>query len=112
MAKSSDKSLGTILAVALIAFFVGRMSVDDVAVESKPATSTAQQFMAEETPVPDDTPASLTEAVFAEPAPAPQAPTYFENCDAARAAGAAPVMRGDPGYARRLDRDHDGIGCE
>ncbi|MFC3270257.1 excalibur calcium-binding domain-containing protein [Vulcaniibacterium thermophilum] len=29
-----------------------------------------------------------------------------------RAAGAAPVRRGDPGYAPHLDRDDDGIGCE
>lgn len=36
----------------------------------------------------------------------------FVNCDAARAAGAAPVMRGDPGYGPHLDSDHDGIGCE
>jgi hypothetical protein len=36
----------------------------------------------------------------------------FANCSAARAAGAAPVMRGDPGYAAHLDRDNDGIGCE
>lgn len=36
----------------------------------------------------------------------------FKNCDAARAAGAAPVYRGDPGYGRHLDRDNDGIGCE
>lgn len=37
---------------------------------------------------------------------------YYRNCSAARAAGAAPVYAGDPGYARRLDRDGDGIGCE
>lgn len=37
---------------------------------------------------------------------------YFENCSAARAAGAAPVMAGDPGYRSALDRDGDGIGCE
>jgi hypothetical protein len=37
---------------------------------------------------------------------------YYENCDAARAAGAAPVHRGDPGYSSRLDRDGDGVGCE
>ena len=36
----------------------------------------------------------------------------FRNCTAARAAGAAPVRRGDPGYAPHLDRDNDGIGCE
>ncbi len=37
---------------------------------------------------------------------------YYTNCSAARAAGAAPVRRGDPGYGRHLDRDGDGVGCE
>lgn len=37
---------------------------------------------------------------------------YYPNCAAARAAGAAPVRRGQPGYGRHLDRDNDGIGCE
>ena len=39
-------------------------------------------------------------------------PTYFANCSEARAAGAAPVRIGDPGYASHLDRDDDGVGCE
>lgn len=38
--------------------------------------------------------------------------TYYRNCAAARAAGAAPVRRGDPGYGGHLDRDNDGVGCE
>jgi hypothetical protein len=38
--------------------------------------------------------------------------THYRNCSAARAAGAAPVMVGDPGYGRHLDRDGDGSGCE
>lgn len=36
----------------------------------------------------------------------------FANCSAARAAGAAPVRAGAPGYGRHLDRDGDGVGCE
>ena len=44
------------------------------------------------------------------PAPAPFAP--FENCAAARAAGAAPVHRGEPGYGAHLDGNDDGVGCE
>jgi hypothetical protein len=36
----------------------------------------------------------------------------FRNCAAARAAGAAPVYAGEPGYGAHLDRDGDGIGCE
>lgn len=38
--------------------------------------------------------------------------TAFANCAAARAAGRAPVRRGEPGYGPHLDRDNDGIGCE
>jgi hypothetical protein len=29
-----------------------------------------------------------------------------------RAAGAAPLYRGQPGYSSRLDRDGDGVACE
>lgn len=36
----------------------------------------------------------------------------YRNCAEARAAGAAPVRVGDPGYGRHLDRDNDGVGCE
>jgi hypothetical protein len=36
----------------------------------------------------------------------------YANCSAARAAGAAPVRRGEPGYGAHLDRDGDGVGCE
>lgn len=37
---------------------------------------------------------------------------YYPNCDAARAAGAAPIYAGEPGYSRKLDRDGDGVACE
>ena len=37
---------------------------------------------------------------------------YFKNCTEARAAGAAPVYQGQPGYAKHLDRDGDGVGCD
>lgn len=37
---------------------------------------------------------------------------YYANCSEARAAGAAPLHRGDPGYSRKLDRDGDGVACE
>ena len=36
----------------------------------------------------------------------------YRNCSEARAAGAAPLHRGDPGYSPRLDRDGDGLACE
>ncbi|MGW7415760.1 excalibur calcium-binding domain-containing protein [Streptomyces sp. NPDC054863] len=40
-----------------------------------------------------------------------KAKTYFKNCSAVRAAGAAPIRRGDPGFGRHLDRDGDGVAC-
>jgi hypothetical protein len=36
----------------------------------------------------------------------------YSNCDQARAAGKAPLRKGEPGYARKLDRDGDGVACE
>ncbi|MGB6071232.1 MAG: excalibur calcium-binding domain-containing protein [Rhodococcus sp. (in: high G+C Gram-positive bacteria)] len=36
----------------------------------------------------------------------------YENCDAVRAANAAPIYAGEPGYSTKLDRDEDGVGCE
>ena len=38
--------------------------------------------------------------------------TYYRNCAAARAAGAAPLRQGQPGYRAALDRDKDGVACE
>jgi hypothetical protein len=47
-----------------------------------------------------------------EPAPAPPPSAYYANCSAAKAAGAAPLYRGQPGYRAALDRDGDGVACE
>lgn len=46
------------------------------------------------------------------PAPAPPAAAYYANCAAAKAAGAAPLYAGEPGYRAALDRDKDGVACE
>jgi Excalibur calcium-binding domain/Protein of unknown function (DUF1524) len=47
------------------------------------------------------------------PTPTPRS-DVFANCDAVRAAGKAPLRRGDPAYTanRHLDRDDDGVACE
>jgi uncharacterized protein DUF1524/excalibur calcium-binding domain-containing protein len=46
------------------------------------------------------------------PAPAPAPGVPYENCTAARAAGAAPLHRGDPSYSTAIDGDGDGTACE
>jgi hypothetical protein len=62
-------------------------------------------------PAPEDP--ALEPAPAPEPAaPAPAPEVFYKNCDAVRAAGAAPIYAGTPGYASHLDRDDDGIGCD
>ncbi|MHA7190539.1 GmrSD restriction endonuclease domain-containing protein [Arthrobacter sp. MDT2-16] len=55
------------------------------------------------------------------PAPAPVAPApvapvapaaSYANCAAVRAAGAAPIYAGTPGFQAKFDGDGDGVGCE
>ncbi len=46
------------------------------------------------------------------PPPATGASTYYPDCTAARAAGAAPLHAGSPGYRTGLDGDGDGVACE
>lgn len=43
--------------------------------------------------------------------PPPSTPVFYKNCAAAKAAGAAPLNRGDPGYRTALDPDKDGVAC-
>ncbi|MFI2228700.1 excalibur calcium-binding domain-containing protein [Nocardia testacea] len=86
-----------------------------------PATTVATQPPAAVTPiapefapapppiaVPESTPEPTTV-----PAPLPAAPhVSYKDCKAVRAAGAAPIYSGQPGYGRHLDRDGDGVACE
>jgi hypothetical protein len=66
-------------------------------------------------PAPSPAPGGATAPA---PAPAPTAApsgggsVYYANCAAVRAAGKAPLYRGDPGYRAGLDRDDDGVACE
>ena len=46
-----------------------------------------------------------------ESAPEPQK-EFYANCKEAKAAGAAPMYKGDPGYRPELDRDGDGSACD
>lgn len=88
----------------------------DAAAAAQAAAEQAARDAAARQAVPVPAPAA---PVAPAPAPAPAAPVapapaavYYENCTAARAAGAAPVYAGSPGYGTHLDRDRDGIGCD
>lgn len=81
---------------------------------SEPEATTEPEPASEEPQEASDAPEVEEEP--AAPAPAPQpvrAPTQmYSSCAQARAAGAAPLYEGDPGYNPRLDRDKDGVACE
>jgi hypothetical protein len=62
-------------------------------------------------PVPSPaTPGPAAQSPSDVPAGTPAQP--FANCAAARAAGAAPLHRGDPGWSDGMDGDGDGVACE
>jgi hypothetical protein len=66
---------------------------------------------------PDDTSPEGPAAAAARSAPvratlATEASVYYSGCREARAAGAAPIYRGQPGYRAGMDGDGDGIACE
>jgi endonuclease YncB( thermonuclease family) len=73
-------------------------SSSTTASESPPATAPAP-FLAPAAPA-------------AMPVAPPLASAYYGDCDAARAAGAAPIRVGQPGYRKGLDRDGDGTACD
>ena len=37
---------------------------------------------------------------------------HYSGCNEVRAAGKAPLHRGDPGYGEHMDGDGDGVACE
>ncbi len=57
-----------------------------------------------------ETPSNAPPPVAANPSDGTE--VHFANCAAARAAGAAPIRAGQPGYRSALDGDKDGVACE
>ena len=86
-----------------------------VTVTETPAAVTETVTITEDAPAPpvvsEPEPEPAPAAVSPAPAPTPRT-TYYSSCADVRAAGAAPLHPGDPGYSRKLDRDGDGVACE
>ncbi len=94
-------------------------TTDSIDATPSPATSEAPPPV----PTPAVTPPAKTTpaAVPPKPTPPPAEPVapdpvpadvYYKNCTAAREAGAAPLLVGQPGYRSAMDRDNDGVACE
>ncbi|WP_207760029.1 GmrSD restriction endonuclease domain-containing protein [Bifidobacterium primatium] len=70
---------------------------------SSPTASAASSPTATSTPTASSAPTASAQST---------GDAYYANCSAARAAGKAPLYRGQPGYSTKLDRDGDGVACE
>lgn len=104
----------------------GAVLADIAATAPEPVEEAPEPAPVQETPEPEPAPvapepvapepapvAPAPVAPAPEPEPVPAAPAVgFANCTEARAAGAAPLHAGSPGYAPKLDRDGDGVACE
>jgi hypothetical protein len=75
-------------------------------IQNPPATTAAPVTTAAPRTVTTSAPVPTTAA-----SPSPSGAS-FANCSEAKAAGAAPISRGEPGYSSKLDRDGDGVACE
>ncbi|WP_280182420.1 GmrSD restriction endonuclease domain-containing protein [Nocardia cyriacigeorgica] len=76
------------------------------------ATHTTESTTTQLPPPPRSAPEPTTAPDPSVAPPPTQASVYYSNCAAVRAAGAAPLHRGAPGYSAKLDRDNDGVACE
>lgn len=80
---------------------------------TNPPSPTSTTTATTRAPAPRQTTGTTPAAPAVSPVvPAQPADVYYPNCAAARAAGAAPLHRGQPRYRPGLDHDHDGIACE
>ncbi len=86
-------------------------------VQAPPPTAAPAPRVAPAPPVKPEPPVAPAPRVAPTPVPETQAgesssAVYYKNCAAARAAGAAPIHKGEPGYRSALDRDGDGTACD
>ncbi|WP_082072150.1 excalibur calcium-binding domain-containing protein [Pseudarthrobacter chlorophenolicus] len=103
---AADKAAADQAAQAAAAQAAADQAARDKAAADQAAAQAAQQAAAQAAQQ------AAQQAQQAPVVPAAPASAYYANCAAAKAAGAAPVRAGSPGYGRHLDRDGDGIGCE
>lgn len=99
--------------VAAEAAAAAKVVADKAAAEKAAADQAAAQQVAAQKAA-EAAAQQAAQQAAAKPAPVVQAPApaYYANCAAAKAAGAAPLYAGQPGYSTGLDRDRDGVACE
>ncbi|GEM00153.1 thermonuclease family protein [Cellulomonas terrae] len=113
----NDRLGGAASALALLrASEEQRVEAERVAAEAAAAAAAAADEAARQAQAVADAEAARIAAGTATVQKAPAATSggsvSYKNCDAVKAAGAAPILAGQPGYSSKLDKDGDGVGCE
>ena len=110
----------TPLPIASVVATTATTATTDAADATPTATPTPDEQTTTAAPPPTTTATTRTTRTTTTKPPAggggtttkPPAQVYYANCDAVRAAGAAPLYSWQPGYRTALDRDKDGVACE
>ncbi len=89
----------------------------EIALPAKPTAPVAR--VAAMRPVPTAEPYNVVRSAYGSPGSVNRSGNtrtdssiFYSGCRAVRAAGAAPLYRGQPGYRPGMDSDNDGIACE
>jgi hypothetical protein len=111
---AADKAAAVKKAAADKAAAVKKAAADKAAADKAAAAKAAAEKAAADKAAADRAAAEEATRQAAQQAQAPAAPTsvYYANCAAAKAAGAAPLYAGQPGYRPAMDGDSDGVACE
>lgn len=80
------------------------------AASKAPAAKPAPKPVATKAPAPK--PAATQAPVVGADNPQIGPEPFYANCKAVRAAGKAPIYKGQPGFLSKFDGDGDGVGCE
>lgn len=95
------------------------IAADPAAVSSPAASPVADHApitpgLPESPPARDAGPYNVVRSAYGSATPASRAESsvFYSGCREVRAAGAAPLYRGQPGYRPGMDGDDDGIACE
>ncbi|MFJ1460305.1 excalibur calcium-binding domain-containing protein [Nocardia sp. N2S4-5] len=89
----------------------GPLDTNAPAAEPPPPAAPPQPAAPPE-PAPTTTPPPPAPKPTKPPAPTSTPKPYYKSCKEAKAAGATPLHKGDPGYRPGLDGDNNGIACE
>lgn len=107
-----DETASTTTSMASTSITSTTVTTSTTTSTTTPPTTTTTTLPPTTTTAPPPPPTTVAPTTTTPPTTAPAPQVRYKNCTEARAAGVTPILRGEPGYAKHLDGDGDGIACE